>query len=647
MKRQPFAKKVSNQFIEKNMESNEIVSFNSFDNPFLKKYFYDELKKQEVNGFPISSIIVDNKGKEYTFDEYEELSEEVKAKCRLRFYYLPNYHELYIGTTGSGKTTGCIEPQIRAISSQKNKANLFITDPKGELFEHNARHLKENGYRLFILNFKNLSFSDAWNPLEEMYDKQMETLNIGKGYKLHSGEPDASLKPMSKEFKDGHYFEYKGMAFATHKDFSQYTEIEKYMCRSQISSLINQFCSCVFLDPGQGDDRTWIEGSRGLMYGILLTMLEEAIKPETTFTKEMMTLKTLNDVFVMLRDGSESHDIDGLKGKLKAYLKDKSVEAMTKINTCIATADVTRQGYLSVFQSEVEKWMQGHIFQLTAETTIDLNDDKHPWAIFVATRDYDKSDNTIAGLFIDWAYRQSLYRFEKCKEQGKKSRPVHFLLDEFANIPKIPDFDNKIATARSREIWFHLFIQSYEQLDLVYGRETASIIIDNCNQQSFLGSQSQETKDSFSKECGYRTVTSLGGEISGKKTDLIETRVVPLTALDRIHPGMIYTKRLYSPVIKCNYIRSYQCANAGFFENFFDTKAYEDLVPLNPIVPNSEERTYAKIMPNTYFAEPQRKFRIVGEKKEPEEQEKPEEEEDDFKLDFDFLFNDEEDEGDK
>ena len=193
MKRQPFAKKVSNQFIEKNMESNEIVSFNSFDNPFLKKYFYDELKKQEVNGFPISSIIVDNKGKEYTFDEYEELSEEVKAKCRLRFYYLPNYHELYIGTTGSGKTTGCIEPQIRAISSQKNKANLFITDPKGELFEHNARHLKENGYRLFILNFKNLSFSDAWNPLEEMYDKQMETLNIGKGYKLHSGEPDAFL----------------------------------------------------------------------------------------------------------------------------------------------------------------------------------------------------------------------------------------------------------------------------------------------------------------------------------------------------------------------------------------------------------------------------------------------------------------------
>ena len=74
---------------------------------------------------------------------------------------------------------------------------------------------------------------------------------------------------------------------------------------------------------------------------------------------------------------------------------------------------------------------------------------------------------------------------------------MHFLLDEFANIPKIPDFDNKIATARSRDIWFHLFIQAYDQLELIYGPQTANIIIDNCNQQAFLGSQSIATKERF------------------------------------------------------------------------------------------------------------------------------------------------------
>ena len=40
--------------------------------------------------------------------------------------------------------------------------NLFVTDPKGELFEHNARHLDENGYRIFLLNFKDITRSNKW-----------------------------------------------------------------------------------------------------------------------------------------------------------------------------------------------------------------------------------------------------------------------------------------------------------------------------------------------------------------------------------------------------------------------------------------------------------------------------------------------------
>ena len=638
MKRAPFAKKVSQRFIDENMENNCIVSIFDLEDNKLKKFYYDELKEKEIHGFPLSSVFVGKNGKVYPFPEFEELSAEEKKNCRLRFYYLPNYHELYIGTTGSGKTTGCIEPQIRAIATQKNKSNLFISDPKGELFEHNARHLQENGYRLFILNFKDLSFSNAWNPLEEMFDKQSELLTIGKDYEVLNGKPSDDLKKMSPEFNEDTYIKYRGMAFNNEEDFDHFTQIERYMCHSAATSLVNQFCNCVFTEA-KGNDKTWVEGARGLMYGILLTMLEEAVKEDTTFTKKHMTLKTLNDIFVLLRDGSEDSDIDGMKRKMRDYLADKSVEAMNKINTVIATANVTKKGYLSVFQSEVEKWMQGHIFQLTAETTIDLDDEEKPWAIFVATRDYDKSDNVIAGLFIDWVYRQALNRFEKAKAEGKETRTVHFLLDEFANIPRIPDFDNKIATARSRDIWFHLFIQSYDQLDLVYGEETANIIIDNCNQQSFLGSQSQATKERFSRECGEKTIVSLEGQLSGQKSSLETTRVVQIAALDRIIPGEIYTKRIYSPVMKCSYIRSYQCANYGFFKDFYDRRAYQDLVPLNLIVPDAEERVFEKIMPNSYF-----KKKAAAKKKASKEESRPEEEEDDdFDIDFSKFFKDDDD----
>ena len=112
--------------------------------------FYDELPQTDVKGYPIASDYVAPDGKTYSTKEFVSLDEDAKRGCKLRYHYLNLSHELYVGTTGSGKTTGCIEPQLRAISAQKNKPNLFVTDPKGELFEHNARHL----VNLLIVKFE-------------------------------------------------------------------------------------------------------------------------------------------------------------------------------------------------------------------------------------------------------------------------------------------------------------------------------------------------------------------------------------------------------------------------------------------------------------------------------------------------------------
>ena len=630
MKRQPFSKTISDKYIKDNLENNEILSFLNYEEEGAQRFFFDELKDTEIHGFPFSSDFVDKNGKSYSYAEFAKLSLEDKKECRLRFFYLPNYHELYIGTTGSGKTTGCIEPQLRAIAAQKNKANLFITDPKGELFEHHARYLKEQGYKLFILNFKNLARSHQWNPLEEMYETYQELNLVGQGVQNVNGKPSNDLQLMSPidEYQDT-YILYKDMAFATMHGLQSYLEVERYMVRSKASTLINQFCNTVFNLEGIGDDRSWIEGARGFMYGILLAMLEESMS-ETGFKKEHMTLKTVNDIFALLRDGAEDLDED-IAERMADFLRGKSPEVMNKLNTVIKTAPVTRKGFLSVFQSEVEKWMQGHIFQLTGSTTVSLEDDDAPWAIFIATRDYDKADNVIAGLFIDWVYRQSLLKIERERNAGEEPREMHFLLDEFANIPRIPDFDNKIATARSRGMWFHLFIQSYDQLDLIYGKETANIIIDNCNQQTFLGSQSQATKERFSRECGQKTVQSLDGLLNGEQTDLVQVAVVQTTALDRIIPGEMYTHRIYSPVIKCSFIRSYQCAEVGVFTNFYDDKAFNDLTPVNLFVPDDVKNTYLPVVPSDYFS--RSKERLFEDEYDYDEEEEEEEEEEDTSID--------------
>ena len=604
MKRKPFSEQVSEKYIKQNLENTQIMSFLEYKGKGYAKYLFEDLGKQDIKGFPFSSDFVSPKGKSYSFMDFENLTEKEKAECKLRFFYLPNYHELYIGTTGSGKTTGCIEPQIRAISAQKNKANLFITDPKGELFEHNGKYLKDQGYNVFVLNFRNLGRTHTWNPLKEMYDKQLELLEIGKDYKTLNGPVDKSLKLMSDKAKfKGNYIAYKNMAFASKEDFDNYVNIEIYLCKSQVSSLVNQLCDCIFSEDKSTTDRTWSDGARGLFHGILLSMLEEAINPNKQFTREHMTLKTANDIFNMIREGSETREAYGdnyvnprMHEKMQLFIKDKSSVALNKLNAIIKTAQSTRKGFLSTFQSTTEKWMQGHIYQLTSSTSISLEDDEKPWAIFISTRDYDKSDNVIAGLFIDWVYRQSLKSVEEKRKNNKEPRHIHFLLDEFANIPKIPDFDNKIATARSRNMWFHLFVQSYDQLDLIYGEATASVIVDNCNQQTFLGSQSQETKERFSRECGKKTVTSLNGVINGEVNDVVEIPVVQITNLDQIKPGEMYTKRIYSPILKCSFIRSYQCAQQGIFKDFYNAQAEEELIPLNYAIPDDLVHSYLPVL---------------------------------------------------
>lgn len=80
-----------------------------------------------------------------------------------------------------------------------------------------------------------------------------------------------------------------------------------------------------------------------------------------------------------------------------------------------------------------------------------------------------------------------------------------FILDEFANIGQVPDFDKKISTSRSRGIQFSVILQNLDQLEAVY-EKSYETIIGNCDTHVFLGSNSQKTVEYFSKALGEKTV---------------------------------------------------------------------------------------------------------------------------------------------
>ncbi|MGN1066887.1 MAG: type IV secretory system conjugative DNA transfer family protein [Candidatus Fimimonas sp.] len=550
---------VRNKYIDEYLESSKKLNYTQLTEEMgVSTVFYDELPQKVMRGYPTASDMVAPNGKAYSMSELETLSEEERKKCRLRYYYMPYSHELYIGTTGSGKTTVCVEPQLRAISSQKNKPNLFITDPKGELFQRNAKHLKTMGYKLFVLNFKDLTRTDKWNPLLEVYDKKMSLTRIGEGATEHYCDvpEDLELAADISEF-DGYYIEYKGKAFPDDTVLDLALRKEADDIEITVDYLINSLAS-MFIKVQSNNDKSWEYGAQDLLKGILHCMLEDAVDPKSGFTRDMMTIRTMHRYYLALKMPIQANDCSLFSHKL---LRNKSRETLALLSSALHNAGNTMKSYTGVFDGAIKDWIQGHIFSLTTGQTVDIADLEQPFAFFLITRDYDKSDNLVAGLAIDWVYRTML---EKA-ESGKTKRALHFLLDEFGNIPMIKDFDNKISTARSRNMWFHLFVQSYQQLDNTYGDKVARIIEDNCNVQVFLGSQSAASKETFSSICGKHYIPTLESKLDPSDNSITKVDVLPLSDLDLIEPGKMYVKRLRTPVFLAQYIRSYACEECGVF----------------------------------------------------------------------------------
>jgi type IV secretion system protein VirD4 len=81
-------------------------------------------------------------------------------------------HTLVIGATGSGKTAGIINPTMKML--MKARESIIISDPKGEIYEDNSGLLRELGYEIIILNFRDPQKGNCWNPYHLPYKYQKE-----------------------------------------------------------------------------------------------------------------------------------------------------------------------------------------------------------------------------------------------------------------------------------------------------------------------------------------------------------------------------------------------------------------------------------------------------------------------------------------
>ena len=83
-----------------------------------------------------------------------------------------SYHTLVLGATGSGKTQTIVNPTVKML--MKSKESMIISDPKGEIYEDNYKLLKDHGYEVIVLNFRDPQKGSCWNPFHLPYKFQKE-----------------------------------------------------------------------------------------------------------------------------------------------------------------------------------------------------------------------------------------------------------------------------------------------------------------------------------------------------------------------------------------------------------------------------------------------------------------------------------------
>ena len=471
-------------------------------------------------------------------------------------YSSADTHILTIAATRVGKTTSCVIPQIYSFASQKVKRPMVISDPKGELYRLLADYLKKQGYDVMLLNLRDYSHSEYWNPLTPVYRKYQEALNI---------EDEVSLVQVECR----RFNKFRGVLYEDQSLLDEAVEQVRRLIMSDVESEIDTLMYNM-IPPDNAPDQYWNEASRQWGKALILSMLEDSVPKngKKIIDENNFSLDTMFRIFDKLSEESNFDDDD--------YFSSRGDDSRAYQNAKIVVhnpAHVTRSCIVSCFNTKVQAYKNSGIRLLTRCNSFEMSrlTSGKPVAVFIAYPDENKVYYQIISSFVQSAYK-NLIDFANEKPGGKLDVPFYFMLDEFGNFPKIPDFETVISACGGRNIWFDIVLQSFAQLNNVYGSDTAEIIRDNLNMHIFLGSNNPSTLEEFSKECGETTRISPMSALNGDKKEIsqftMETvRLVPKSALTQLGAGECVVTEA-----NCGYVLFSK------MERYFTCKEYAHLV---------------------------------------------------------------------
>ena len=367
-----------------------------------------------------------------------------------------NKNILVIGGSGSGKTRFFVKPSLLQMHS-----SYVVTDPKGQLLRETGKLLTHGGPKRDE-NGKPVRDKHGKVVYEPYRIKVLNTINFSKSMKYN---------PLA------------------------YVRSEK-----DILKLVNVIIANTKGDGEKSSEDFWVKAERLLYCALIGYIWYEAEPEERNF---ITLLDLLNACEAREDDETYKSPVDILFDDLaKKQPEHFAVKQYVKFKMA---AGKTLKSILVSCGARLAPFDIKELRDIMTEDELELDTmGDRKTALFLIMSDTDTTFNFVIAMLQSQLFNLLC---DKADDLYNGRLPVHVrcLLDEFANIGQIPNFDKLIATIRSREISASIILQSQSQLKTIY-KDAADTIVGNCDSTLFLGGKEKSTLKEISELLGKETI---------------------------------------------------------------------------------------------------------------------------------------------
>lgn len=309
-------------------------------------------------------------------------------------------------------------------------------------------------------------------------------------------------------------YKIKSLNLINFKKSMHYNPFEYIHSEKDILKLVNTIISNTKGEGEKSGEDFWVKAERLLYTAYIGYIYFELPKEEQNFNS---LIRMINLSETREEDESFKNDIDLLFESLKK--EDPEHFAVRQYDKYKLAAGKTAKSILISCGARLAPFDIAELRELMKYDEMELDtlgDPNRKTALFVIISDTDSTFNFVCAIMYSQMFNLLCNKADDVYG-GRLPTHVRFILDEFANIGEIPQFDKLIATIRSREISACIILQAQSQLKQIY-KDNADTIVGNCDTTLFLGGKEKGTLKELSEMLGKETIDMFNtGETRGQQ----------------------------------------------------------------------------------------------------------------------------------